>query len=472
MTQSLTVTPGHKTAKLWLVAFALIGIALVFLYADADQQDAGYHYLFARWSWEEPFYLIGVWARPLFTLAYSVPAQLGYPAAKLFTLLIALVTAWQTYRLAIRLQIDRAHLTIPILVLQPAYFLLFTETQTEPLFALLVVIALRLWYADRIRAAMIVASMLILIRPEGFFIGVAWGVLVLQTSAERRILRRLIQPLWLGTGVLLWWVVSLAVSRDALWIVHDWPKDWLPMSEANGRGPLLWYVIMLPLIVGPLFLPQFVVGLWRLLRSREFLIGTISFVTLFATHSLMFWRGWFGAAGYPRYLVCVAPVTAIITLYGWNQVQALTGPRFAKIVIAGAFVLSLFYVDGYRFSRDARAVDDAAEWLEANPVQYKRLIYSQSYMCIRLGCSNADRGRMTAERARNVELLRSMPEGTLVFWDGEVGPKWYRLTASDIQDLGYRQVFSKSYRLEGYFFRVPWKFHGGPRSQAMQLLVK
>ena len=472
MTPSLTVTPRNKTAIIWLVPFALIGAVLVFLYADADQQDAGYHYLFARWSWEEPFYLIGVWARPLFTLAYSLPAQLGYPAAKLFTLVIALATAWQTYRLAIQLQIDRAHLAIPILILQPAYFLLFTETQTEPFFALLMVLALRLWYADRIRASMVVASMLILIRPEGFFIGVAWGVLVLQASTERGIFRRLMRPLWLGVGMLLWWLASFVVSGDPLWIAHDWPKDWLPMSEANGRGPLLWYVLMLPLIVGPLFLPQFVVGLWRMLQSREFLVGTISFMTLFLAHALMFWRGWFGAAGYPRYLVCVAPVTAIITLYGWNQMWPLLGWRVEAVAIAGAFLVSLFYVDGYRFSRDARAVEDAARWLEGSRVQYKRLVYSQSYMCIRLGCANEDRGSMTSDRERNVELLRAMPEGTLVFWDAEVGPKWYGLTLSDIEGIGYRQLFSRTYRLEGHFFRVPWKFHGGPRSQAMHLLVK
>jgi hypothetical protein len=98
MIQSLTPSSENRTTFAWLAVFGLIGVVLVILYADADQQDAGYHYLFARWSWSEPYYLIGVWTRPLFTLIYSIPAQFGYRAAKLFTLLISLITAWQSVR--------------------------------------------------------------------------------------------------------------------------------------------------------------------------------------------------------------------------------------------------------------------------------------------------------------------------------------------------------------------------------------
>jgi hypothetical protein len=319
---------------------------------------------------------------------------------------------------------------------------------------------------------MILISMLALARPEGFFIGVAWGVLVLQTSKETRAWRRLLEPLWLATGVVVWWIAAAILTGDPLWIVHDWPADWLPMSGANGNGPLLWYFALLPLIVGPVFLPQFFLGLTRLIRSGEFLAGVISFVTLFVAHSLMFWRGWFGAAGYPRYLVCVAPVTAIISLVGWNELKILRG-RTARLLTFGiALLVCLFYVDGFRFTRDSRAIDDAAAWLDLNPVPISRLVYSQSYMCIRLSCSNADRGRLTANREHNLEALKTMPGGTLLFWDAEVGPKWYGLAADDFEALGYRKLFSKTYRLEGYVFRLPWRHHGGPRIQAMHLYYR
>src|SRR5262249_61799811 len=117
-----------------------------------------------------------VLARPVFTLLYSLPAQFGYAAAKFFTVIIGLAAAWQTFRLARQIKLDRAELAIPLLFLQPSFFLLSSIVLTETLFALVFVIALRLHLSGRIRTGMIVASLLILVRPEGFFIGVLWGL--------------------------------------------------------------------------------------------------------------------------------------------------------------------------------------------------------------------------------------------------------------------------------------------------------
>ncbi len=467
-------TPKSKIQNhlLWLSAFALLGIALVFLYPDADQQDAGYHYLFARWSWNEPYYLIGVWTRPLFTLIYSIPAQFGYSASKLFTLMVCLATGLQTFRLARRLSMPNSELVVPLLFLQPAYFLLFTETQTESLFALLLVVALSLHYAGRVRAGMIVASLLILVRPEGFFLGFLWWLWVLQSHREWPWWRRLCESLWLGMGALVWWLAASLITRDPLWILHDWPADWHALSVANGRGPVFWYLLLLPLIVGPLLIPAFVIGLRRLLEKRVFALGVSSVLTVLLLHSVLFWRGWFGAAGYARYVVCVAPAIAIISLAGWNQLAVMSSRGVRVAVLAASFLICLFYVDGYRFTRDARAVDDVMSWLDHNPVSFRRLVYSQSYMCIRLECGSSDSPQLNADREHNLDLIRALPAGTLVFWDVEVGPKWYKLEAADFERLGYRRLLSRSFRLEGWFFRLPWRYHGGPRFQEMHLFYK
>ncbi|MEP7270608.1 MAG: hypothetical protein ABI882_03850 [Acidobacteriota bacterium] len=463
---------SNRSILLWLLLFGVLGVALIFLYPDADQQDAGYHYLFARWSWHEPYYLIGVWTRPLFTLIYSFPAQFGYRSAKVLTLLICLMTAIETYRLAARLGFERAEWVFPLLLLQPAYFLLYTETQTESLFALVFVIALNLHYAGRTRAAMLAASMLILIRPEGFFLGCLWALWTLQYSREWPWWRRLLETLWLAIGALAWWVAAALITGDTMWIVHDWPADWHATSIANGRGPIVWYVILLPLIVGPLLLPAFVVGLSHLIRRREFLLGVSSFLALFLLHSVLFWQGWFGAAGYPRYLVCVSPAIAVVTLCGWNRMTLLSDRRVRVAVLIASFLVCLFYVDGYRFTRDSRAIDDAIAWLERHPISFSRLVYSQSYMCIRLNCSSNDRPSLTNDREHNLDLLNGLPSGTLIFWDGEVGPKWYGLRAADFEKIGYRRLWSSSYHLEGWFFRLPWRYHGGPRLQEIDLYFK
>ncbi|HMB28148.1 MAG TPA: hypothetical protein VKS99_08580, partial [Blastocatellia bacterium] len=370
-----------RLALIWLAVFAMIGTALVLLYRDADQQDSGYHFLFARWAHRHPRYFVGVWARPLFTLLYFPFAQFGYAAAKFFTVIISLATAWQTFRLARQIGFDRAEMAIPLLFLQPSFFLLSSTVLTETLFALVFVIALRLHLSGRIKAGMIVASLLILVRPEGFFIGVLWGVWVLRIAdrgsriedrgskiEDRRsrieprysmrssifyLLSSIFDPrlLLLATGMILWWLAAYLIMRDPLWIVHDWPSDWRPDGKANGTGPIWWYVASLPLIVGPLLVAPFIGGLWRLLKRREFMCGVSVFLVLFVAHSLMFWRGWFGAAGYARYFVCVSPAVALIALAGWNELAERRAKFFgaarnslAATAIAGSFLVSVFYV--------------------------------------------------------------------------------------------------------------------------------
>ena len=65
---------------------------------------------------------------------------------------------------------------MPFVWLQPSFFLFCADNMTEPIFALVYVIALRLHHRGRLKAGMIMASLMILARPEGFFLGVLWGV--------------------------------------------------------------------------------------------------------------------------------------------------------------------------------------------------------------------------------------------------------------------------------------------------------
>jgi hypothetical protein len=497
-------------ASLWLAVFAAAGATLVLLYHDADQQDSGYHFLFARWAHRHPQYFISVWARPLFTLLYFPFAQFGYAAAKFFTVIISLATAWQTFLLARQIKFDRPEMAIPLLFLQPSFFLLSSTVLTETLFALVFVTALRLHLSGRTRVGMIVASLLILVRPEGLFIGVLWGVWILfdhqyKFTAEAQRTQRnrkeeeeqgdketkspcllvSLSPLLLllATGIILWWLAAYLISGDPLRIIHDWPPDWRPDGKANGTGPIWWYVAMLPLIVGPILIAPFIAGLWRLLRRREFMCGVSAFLFLFVAHSLMFWRGWFGSAGYARYFVCVSPAVALIALAGWNvlavETQNLASLRsggarnsLAAIALAVSFLLSAIYVDSWKFTRDARAVDEMFEWFRANERPVGRLICSQAYMWAVFDRDSAELPPFTADREHNLELIRRSPPRTLVFWDDETGPKWYGLRAGDFESAGYVVLKSQAFKLEGRFFRLNRNGIGGPRRQHMSLLYK
>jgi len=352
---------------------------------------------------------------------------------------------------------------------------------------------------------MLVASLLILVRPEGFFIGVLWAAWILrnadwglQTAAGSRQLLKsaswfsqnlirnpqsAIRILLLASGMFIWWLAAYLLTGDKLWIIHNWPPDWQVDGKANGTGPIWWYAALLPLIVGvPLIVP-FLVGLWGLVKRREFVVGTSSFLTLFILHSLMFSRGWFGSAGYARYFVCVSPAIALIALAGWNQLAErqqwlfnLAKPAVATATLLLAALACTVYVDGNRFTRDARAVEVMNSWLHAKHPQLVaesvQLISSQAYPRILLDRDPWEKLSFTSDPGKNLELIRKSPEGTLVLWDEETGPKWYGLWAADFEAAGYQRLMSQDFNMRGWFVRLGWRHVGGPRIQRMHWLYK
>lgn len=474
-------------AVAWLLGAFLVGAAVIPLYADADQLDSGYHYLFARWSWKHPEYLLSVWGRPLFTLLYSLPAQLGYGAARLFTLLICLLTAHQTWRLARRLGLPGPELAIPLLFLQPVFWQLSTGVYTESLFALLLVVALRLRLAGRPRWSLLAAALLILVRPEGFFIGIAWGAWHVgealtggewgrggwRAVAWRRVGRRVAESLLLASGLGVWWGAAWLMTGDPLWIIHHWPPDWNPGSQANGTGPLWWYVALLPVIIGPLTLPAFLRGVGRLWPNRGFRLGITLFWTIFIVHSILFTQGWFGAAGYARYFVCVAPVSALLTLGGWATA------RHRWFLLGAGAVFCLISLDLQPHGRDATAIRDLHQSFVGTPASrdlpVRRLVTSQPYMRIVFDRDHWEMPALGGDREQNLAVVRELGSGTLVFWDGETGPGWYRLTPEDFEAAGFEMLQQRDYLLKGRLLPLPWRASQawlGARPQRMTLLYK
>jgi hypothetical protein len=458
---------------------AAAGAAMVCLFDDSCQQDGGLHFLFAKWAWKHPELFVGVWSRPLFTFLYSFPALISYRAARILTVLICLATAWQTWRLAEDLKIERAPLAMALLWLQPSCFLFSADTMTEPLFALIFVIALRLYHQGYVKASMGVASLMILARPEGFFLGILWGGWVLSDLWKRnRNLNILHLPLLAG-GFVLWWLAALLITRDPLYIKHNWPANWPVTGTVYGAAGLFAYPIRLPEIVGPFFLIPFVYGLSVLLKRRKLWTITSTFLLFFVLHTVLRAFGLLGSAGYPRYLVAISPAIAVITLIGWNNIARLfshTSRTFrlfcAIIIIAISAYLNFVYADGAEWSRDARAIAQVHSWFQSHPQPLTRFIWSEPYSCILFDRDPWENPNFARNREGDLKLLRESPSGTLALWDEKVGPKWFGLKADDFQEAGFRMLYRQSFTLEGYILDRSWFGYGGPRHQVYYLLYK
>lgn len=495
--------PAATATAAWRAALAVllcsaVSIALVVLYPDSYQQDGGTHYLFARWAFAHPRNFVDVWGRPLITLLYSVPAIVGgYPAAKLTTVAVAAATAWQTWRLAREYGLERPALVIPFLWLQPSFLLVSSETMTEPLFALLLVIALRLQNAGRRAAAAAVVSATVLTRPEGFFLCALWAIWVMLERREKRsdlVWRRLGTVALLSAGLLAWVFAGSVIVNDPLYIVHDWPPNWSATVATYGRGLFLDYFYRRTEVLGPLLVYPFAIGVIAAVVLRRLMLPLAVVVMFFVLHSVLRVTGMFGSAGYPRYFVCVAPALALFILLGWNALAAgvrLLAGRATEVVsgIAAVFVLGISlvsavcYVDDMPWSRDAQLVNAAHAWFVAHPRPINGFAASQAYMCIQFQRDPDTRVATPGPAAATLAALRAAPAGTLVVWDADTGPAFYGgVTADSIEHLGYAPIYSVADSLRGRFLphlgngrfipRVtPWGW-SGPRVQHIWLLYR
>jgi hypothetical protein len=499
---------ARPQAYFWLIIFAVAGLAMLFLFDDGCQLDGGQHYLYARQAWGHPELFVGVWARPLYTSIYAFPALIGYRAARALTVLICLAISYQTWRLAEDMKIERAPLAIALVWLQPSFFLFCADNMTEPIFALVYVVALRLLHQGRLKASLIVASLMVLARPEGFFMALLWGVWVLTErlgdwatgrlgdGAMMKLGRKgldfsfrpvalsprlLVSLLPLATGAFLWWFAAFAITGDPLFIKHNWPSDWPMTGTIYGAAGLYAYPIRTPEIVGLFLLPVFIYGLWRLLKLRRLYTITSSFLLLFILHTILRAYGLLGSAGYPRYLVTISPAIALITLTGWNEMAK----RFAShgrvirtasagLIITISTLTNFVYADAAEWARDARAFSAAHSWFQsqADKPAISRLIWSHPYSCILFDRDSWENPVFSGDREMDLKALRESPVGTLAVWDELVGPKWAKLRAKDFEEAGFVRLYGESFSLKGYMLHRGLFGYGGPRAQTIYLLYK
>jgi hypothetical protein len=471
-------TGGSRVALIAALFMAATGVLLIFLYPGSPEQDVDYHFLMARTAWVDHFYFVDVWGRPLFTTLFAPVVLLGFIPARFFALAISVAAAWQTYRLACDLRMSRPWLVIPFLLGQQTFFELYSNLFTEPLFALVLVIALRCHISGRIKSGMLVASLLPLARPEGVFVCLLWGAWVafdvwrlefgvrrLATVGHRpvhwRTVSRLGSLVILASGVMSWWFAALLLTGDPLFILHNWPATW--HTDMYGHGTFLSYAERSQEFAGVILIVPFIVGVLGGFRSRNLSIVTGVFLVLFLLHSIFVKYGLFGEAGFPRYMVSVAPAIAVLTLEGWNTVFSVKIlHRFATIagwvVIIFSILQSVHYLDSMTWARDAVAIDEMSDQLDQQYPSLPGLIWSNARMCIILK-RNLKNSPPAANRENLTTLLEMAPAGTIVFWDSEIGPNWFGTTSAEIEGYGYKLLTSRHYSLPALIFppgRFPW----------------
>ena len=91
--------------------FSALSLAAAIASDGFLEADACTHYMFARFALGEPHYLVNIWGRPLVTGLYAIPAAtVGLMGVRATSLLLALLCAYLTYRIAREMGMRRPQL--------------------------------------------------------------------------------------------------------------------------------------------------------------------------------------------------------------------------------------------------------------------------------------------------------------------------------------------------------------------------
>ncbi len=214
--------------------------------------------------------------------------------------------------------------------------------------------------------------------------------------------------------------------------------------------------MILPLIIGPCFVPFLIVGVLRAFRERWRLPLALFFLHAIL-HVAFTWLNLFDAGGRTRYIVPVSPLLALFALRGWNAVAAWR--PISRPVSVALFAVSFGFgfgaIDLSPTNRDWAAFADSIERARRDGCVEKAtlVLSSQTYSYVDLRRRPPALPLVRADRASNLRVVRVLPRGTLVFWDRHFGPWYFALKPGDFVDAGFRTVSTREYDLNP---KIPW----------------
>lgn len=396
------------------------------------EADACTHYMFARHAIHEPGYFVDVWGRPLCTGMYAIPAAVGgVLGVRVMSLLLAILTGLVTSRIAWNQNYRLPSLAAILLFAQPLFYLHSFSELTEIPFAFVAALAFWAYQARNFAAMAFLVAITPSGRPEGFFLIALAAVAVV---AHRKWWYLFVLPapllLWSYLGWRSW--DSPSGEPWYLWLKHNWPYA---QQSAYGSGQWYHFIIQLPVLLSPMMFPALFGGVilsirqgvrrWALFsdhRARcQFLIAFIP-LTILLVHSVLWTRGLMASNGELRYLLCVAPLWALLCTKGWEWCWE----RFrlpAPFLVAGLFATTPIYANWYYQVVPFRLYDEdllgqaVAKWYEKTPglkADYPRIMPSLPAILFATDISQRDPARGAGWGQTNV---RKAPPGVILFWD-------------------------------------------------------
>lgn len=289
------------------------------------------HYLYAKWSWRWPRYLLDDWGRPGFTVAYWLPSAFGWTACRIFSAVLTALAAWFAYLIARRIELPRAWVVVPLCYAQPLLFQLSQTTLTETPLAFYLTLAAWLAVTRRWTLSSTVLAAAFVTRHEAIVFLPVWIWFAWRDKAR-----------WVSLFPLLWapLIVNTLAPLLGMSSLVGRLMDPTP-TQQYGSGSWLTYFMKSIHAFGPAVTILAMIGLRGFLRTPAARLVAAAVVIYFLAETIVFRFGLFASGGYSRFLVAISPLVAILAVNGLNRLLSrdTTCWRWAGVGAAAAMLL-------------------------------------------------------------------------------------------------------------------------------------
>jgi hypothetical protein len=291
------------------------------------QADDVTHFLYAKWAWTWPSYLLDDWGRPGFTALYFLPAKLGLTACRILSAALMASAVWAAYRIALLMGIRYAWAVVPLAFAQPMLLKLSQTTLTETPAAFYLTWAVYLAMRNRWAMSCMVLSPMFVTRHEAIIFVPIWIVAAWHGRRGKRFL-----PL------LLWAPIAVHVGAYFADMPMPIARLFAPTSTSEyGRGGWLTFFCRSMEAWGPAISALAMTGIVHLVRSLRGGLPIVCVIVYFATQTILRALGLYGTGGYARFLVPIGPMVAICALAGWQWLR--TQRSGAALTLACSMVI-------------------------------------------------------------------------------------------------------------------------------------
>jgi len=316
------------------------------------QDDEIGHYRNIRQFWGDPFSIMGNQPKPGWKILMVVPGLFGFVGVALAHCFVAALTAVMTWKLGKAMKLRNSTVAALLLAMQPLYVQLAFRSYSEIPAALFVVLSLLFYYREQWVLAALTSSYVFSLRQEFALVSIGLGIVFL------------FRKQWIPFLVLAWTPLTLAligwaVTGNMMWLIDDMTRIGLKVDLP--RKHLMHYFEVYIYMVGPVVLTMFVLGYFRqffpLQRWREHIskhgFFFFTFTIIFVWSVLSAWEVLdFGAnPGHWRYLLSIAPLTAIYGVMGLNIMFAQKDRQMPMAILVTFAALALLFL-----SRDTTGI--------------------------------------------------------------------------------------------------------------------